>query len=209
MRSLTYWHPVVYEMLMRVLFRENYNNRYVAISGLIEENVSVVDVCCGDCMIYNFLKNKGVDYLGLDFNDTFVRWAGRRNIDARLFDILKDELPSADYVLMQAGLYQFAPDYEEVLGRLYRAARKYLIVSEPVVNYAGSDSRIMSILALLLNNPGDGIKKYRFNQEELRSALSPYKAEIVREFLSPGGREYICMIKKDGAPVRQAAKEFA
>ena len=74
MKSVTYWHPVIYKILMKVLFKRNYKRRYLEIANLIENNSSVIDICCGDAQLYSFLKNKKIKYTGIDFNNTFLNY---------------------------------------------------------------------------------------------------------------------------------------
>ena len=65
MKSITYWHPFLYQVLMKLLFRESYNARYLEIANLIENNSSVIDICCGDAKLYEFLKKKMLNIPGL------------------------------------------------------------------------------------------------------------------------------------------------
>jgi hypothetical protein len=62
-----------------------------------------------------------------------VRWARRRGIDARQFDITRSQPPRCDVAVIQASLYQFLPDARPVVEKLIEAAREKVIVSEPVV----------------------------------------------------------------------------
>ncbi len=197
MRSLIYWHPAIYAFFIRLSYRNGYAKRYEAVKGLIEEGGSVVDVCCGDCEIADFLKDKKVDYTGLDFNSHFVRAAKRRGIKSKIFNIYEDEVPKADYVLIQGSLYQFIPRHAEILNKLYDAAGKFLIISEPIRSNAESKSRLVSFLAYFLNNPGDGTKRRRFDIGSLKEALVPFKDRIVKEFLADNGVDYIAVIKKN------------
>ena len=95
---------------------------------------------------------------------------------------------------MQASLYQFIPNEKKILEKLLNATKKYLIISEPVINYSQSRSKLISKIARLLNNPGDGIKEKRFNLESFKKTLTPFKKNIIKEFLS--GIEYVVLLKK-------------
>jgi trans-aconitate methyltransferase len=178
MKSITYWHPKIYSLLMRISYGKGYIGRYTAIRDLIPNSSSVIDVCCGDCKIYSYLLNKDINYTGVDFNPYFVKEARRKGINARLFDINKEEIPRADYILMQASLYQFFPYQHEILEKLFKAASKSLILSEPIKNKTHSTSKIISFLGVALNNPGDGIKGFRFNLLSLKEVLAPFQKNI-------------------------------
>ena len=196
MKSIVYWHPFIYSLFIRFSYKNSYRKRYQSIQSLIDANSSLVDVCCGDCKIYEFLKDKNISYKGLDFNSTFVKEANKKGIRVQQCNVHKDEIPSADYVLMQASLYQFIPHQGEVLQKLFNAAKKYLIIAEPVKNHADSKWKIVSFIAKQLNNPGDGIKTARFNINTLKEALKPFKENSVKEILV-GDTEYIVLIKKE------------
>ena len=202
MRSIVYWNPFIYSLFMRFSYKSNYLERYQAIESLIDADSSLVDVCCGDCKIYEFLKDKNIAYTGLDFNPAFINEGNRKGIKVQKCNVKNDGIPQADYVLMQASLYQFIPNHAEVLRRLYAAARKYLIIAEPVKNYADSKWKIVSWIAKLLNNPGDGIKRERFNINTFKEALEPFNRNRVKEFLV-ADTEYVILIKKDNAMNRE------
>jgi len=201
MRSVLYWHPYIYSFLVRLMYRKHYTKRYEAITSLIDSNSSVLDVCCGDSKLYFYLRGKNVDYLGLDLNPTFVRVSKRSGIQARMFDLYKDVPPKKDFVVIQASLYQFIPDHNEILQKLFSAAKRYLIVAEPIRSYAQSKWKVVSLLGKLLNNPaGDGIYKVqRFNLDTLKETMRPFEKNIVEEFMLPGSIEYVFVVKKCGA----------
>lgn len=196
MKSITYWHPLIYSFLMRLSYKNHYRNRYEVLWNLLEPGSSLIDVCCGDGKLHDFIKDKNIDYLGLDFNPTFVRVAAKKGINSRMFNIYTDELPQADTILLQASLYQFIPKHHFVLDKCLKAARKQLIVCEAVKNHACSKSKIIRAIAQKLNNPGDGPKQDRFDIHTFQQALQPFRKHIVREFLAPNQIEYVVLLKK-------------
>lgn len=198
MKSITYWHPSIYSFLIKLSYGRNYSKRYETIRNLIEEGSSVVDVCCGDCKMYEFLKEKKVKYTGLDSNSHFINIAQKKGINARVFNMHEDKIPEADYVLLLGSLYQFIPGHDRVLQKLFHAARKYLIISETVKNYADSKSKVVSFISVMLNNPGDGFKRDRFNIDTFREAIKPFRENIEKEFLTSGDLEYVVVVNKDG-----------
>ncbi|MFA4981133.1 MAG: methionine biosynthesis protein MetW [Candidatus Omnitrophota bacterium] len=197
MKSINHWHPSIYSFFIRLSYRRNYRKRYEPIVDLIADGSSVTDVCCGDCRIYGYLKDKNVKYIGLDFNPQFIASARKKGIDARIFNVYDGDIPVSDYVMMQGSLYQFYPRHVDILRKMYAAASKYLIISEPVKNNADSGSPIIASLARALNNPGDGTKAHRFKVDTLKVALEPFRNLIVKEFPAAGGIDYVAVIKKN------------
>ena len=111
--SLIYKYPSLYTWFIKLLYRRHYTSRYRAISDEIEDNTSVIDICCGDCALYvQALKNR-VSYTGIDINPYFISRAAHLSINVRLLDVFKDTLPDADYVIMQGSLYQFIPHHKK------------------------------------------------------------------------------------------------
>ena len=102
------------------MYKKHCGERYETINDLIAENSSVVDVCCGDSYLHSFFEYKNIDYLGLDFNPAFINFSSKRGINARLFNIYKDDIPSADYIVMQTSLYQFIPNHDQILKNFIR-----------------------------------------------------------------------------------------
>ena len=197
MRSILYWNSYIYSFLVRLQFNKYYTDRYIAVKNIIEDNSSVIDVCCGDSKLYSFLKCKNVKYLGLDFNTKFIKYSKKNNINVKNFNIIEEVIPKADYVVMQASLYQFIPDHNQVINKLFNAALKCLIITEPVKSFAQSKNRVISMAGKLLNNPGDSLKEHRFTLKTLKEAMSPFSDNIVKEFLIKGGIEYLVDIRKN------------
>ena len=195
MKGIIYWHPQIYAFFVRLMFKKDYLARYTIIAELIPEGSSVVDVCCGDCKLYEFLKEKNIDYLGLDFNAHFVAAARRRGIRAETFDARNDAIPPSEIIVIQSSLYQFMPSHQEIMKKLFDAAKRYLIISETIKSYGRSPSRVISFLAKRITDPGDGMKPYRFTLEELKKSLAPYRENMAKEYCWQG-REYVVMIGK-------------
>ena len=140
---------------MRLLYGGDYAPVAAAVAARIADGASVVDVCCGTARLHrDFLRARGCSYLGLDFNGDFVMHARRRGTDARWFDLERDPLPTADYVVICSSLYHFASRADEIVNKLRRAARRAVIVSEPVKNL--SQLPALGWLAAKLTDPGVG-----------------------------------------------------
>jgi glycosyltransferase involved in cell wall biosynthesis len=154
-KSPIYWTGHGYNLTMRLLYGAEYERAAAAVAARITDGASVVDVCCGTAQLYrDFLRARGCSYLGLDFNGDFVMHARRRAADVRWFNLETDPIPAADYVVICSSLYHFADRADEILTRLRRAARRAVLISEPVRNL--SQLPALGRLAAALTDPGTG-----------------------------------------------------
>jgi hypothetical protein len=199
--SLVYAHPWLYQGLMRALYGRGFDARYRAIAQWIEPGSEVFEACAGDGHLYErYLRSKGIRYAGGDINDVFLRHARRRNLPIVALDLLVDPIPVADYVVIQASLYQFIPGHARVIERLLCSARRALIVAEPVVNLASSSSSWVRWLAQRSANPGNGHKAARFDEASLDVALrSDFGDRIESSATIAGGRERLYRLRGKAA----------
>jgi hypothetical protein len=131
----------------------------------------------------------------LDINPNFIARLSRSGAVGRIWDLRSnEELPAADYVIMQASLYHFLPNASEVVDRMLRAGRKRVIIAEPIRNLAMSNSRLLSLLGKLLTNPGVGEHSLRFTEESLTDFFSSYASRVVECFTIAGGREKVYVL---------------
>jgi SAM-dependent methyltransferase len=181
---------------MVLLYGRHYTSRYRAIAELIPAASSVLDLCCGPALLYHrYLRSKAVQYTGLDINANFIARLIRRGGGGQVWDLRSEEaLPSADYVIMQASLYHFLPDASQVVDRMLQAARKRVIIAEPIRNLATSDSRLLSLLGRLFTNPGVGEHSLRFTEASLADFFSGYASRVVESFSIAGGREQVYVL---------------
>jgi hypothetical protein len=194
--SIIYKSAPLYELAMLALYGRHYASRYRAVADLIPAGASVVDLCCGPALLFNrHLRHKNVRYTGLDVNAGFIEKLARDGGDGRVWDLREDApLPPADYVMMQASLYHFLPDALPVVNRMLKAARRQVIVAEPIRNLAASNSRLLATLGRLFTNPGVGEQPHRFTEESLDKLFAVYESQVDRSFLIAGGREKVYVI---------------
>lgn len=186
--SWLYRVPGVYQLAMALLYRQGARGRHQAVAQRIPSGSSVLDVCSGDCALYTaWLRHDSVDYLGLDLNPCLLHAGARRGARVRLMDVRQDDLPPADVVVMQASLYQFIPHQQAMLQKLLRAARRQVILVEPVQNWATNGTRWRRWLARRWTNPGTGEVPYRLARLELEQLLREHGAVEISELA--GGRE--------------------
>jgi hypothetical protein len=182
---------------MRALYGFSFRGRYRALAELVPADAEVFEACAGDAYLYqHFLKPKGVRYQGGDLNAGFVEHARRRGIAFVRHDLMRDPIPSVDYVVLQASLYQFMPDEHTVVDKLLQAARKAVIIAEPIRNLASSRSRLVRAIARSSANPGDGHKGRRFDERSLDAFFQTYFAsDVLTAFQAPGGREKVYCLR--------------
>jgi hypothetical protein len=99
-------------------------------------------------------------------------------VPCQIFNVRDAEPMVADYSLMMGSLYQFIPTHVELVDRILRHTKRF-IISEPVRNHAESRNWFIRRAAYLLNNPGDGIKSDRFTPASFREFLANYADRIV------------------------------
>src|ERR687885_2896942 len=118
--SLIYRSPRLYRLAMRAVYGRHYDARYRALAALIPERVSVVELCCGPGELYRrYLSSKGIRYRGLDRNPKFIRRVRAAGAVAQQVDVRScGSFPRADYLLMQASLYQFMPEATAIVARM-------------------------------------------------------------------------------------------
>jgi len=196
--SLIYKNPYLYLLSMRVLYGRHYWSRCQEVADLIPSKATVLDVCCGPAQLYHdHLRFKEVRYKGLDINRRFINQLVRQGAEGQVWDLTKnDPLPPADYVVMQASLYQFLPDAAAIVDRMLQAAGEQVIVAEPVRNLSLSRIPIVPFVARHLTNPGNGSQSHRFTEEMLDKFFSAYQSQIDRSFLIAGHREKIYVLNK-------------
>lgn len=196
--SLIYRSSSLYELAMLALYGRHYGSRYRAIAELVPNGSSVLDLCCGPALLYHrYLRHKSVRYTGLDVNAEFISRLTRRGASGQVRDLRSEEaLPEADYVIMQASLYHFLPDPSPVMDRMLRAARRQVIVSEPIRNLSSSDSRLVALVGKLLTDPGVGNHSQRFNEASLDQFFLRYRSLVQQSFLVAGGREKLYILSR-------------
>ena len=196
MRSPVYWHPVIYNGIMKMLYGTYFQDRYKAIAEIIPDNASITEICAGDAYLYlNYLKKKNINYTGLDINSVFVRSAQKKNISFKQFNLMTDEVPLSDYVIIQASLYQFIPNEDIIISKLLASTKKVLIIAEPVRNLSDSNNPLISFFAKYSANPGNNHVHNRFNAQTLSTCFRKYpQLSELNEI--KGGREMVGVFRK-------------
>ena len=197
-RNLLYKSATVYKLIMRLLYGRHYGTRCARIAELIPANSTVLDLCCGPAVLYHqHLRHKSVRYTGIDISSQFVDSLTKQGIPAILCDLRSNTaLPHADYVVMQASLYHFLPNASHILDRMLHAARKQVIVAEPIRNLATSQIPILSTIAGRLSGPVVATNPQRFTEDTLDRFFMAYVANLKQSFKIAGGREKLYVLEK-------------
>lgn len=167
-RSLIYKQPFLYRLMMRILYGKEYLERFKTIASFIANRSSVVELCCGFGDFYAYgLKDKQIDYLGIDLSPDFVKQGLKNGLNIIEQDVNNFNFSKSDYYVMISSLYHFYPQPEIIIKKMLLAATGNVIIVEPIKNLLNSKYKIISRLALLLTNEGDGKNSFRFTEESL------------------------------------------
>ncbi len=197
MQSPVYWHPKFYAFVMRKLYGSYYRSRYSALAKLIPDNCQLLELCMGDLYFYeNFLKKKNIDYSCADVNPVFVNAAKKNGIKAMQIDILKDEIPKSDYILIQGSLYHSIPHQKELIKKLLASTGKELIISENTNNISNSSNAFKSWLGAAFSKAKSGQSKVKFTKETLKDSFSDFEKSKMQWVESPDNLETIIVLQK-------------
>ncbi len=190
---------------MRLAYGSDYTARYALVAGAIGEPDDVLELCCGHLGLYSHLARLGLlsSYVGLEQSSAMLRLARRRGVDVRPFDVRAGgALPTAGTVIMQASLYQFHDIADAVLSRLWTAARRRLVIAEPVRNLAQSRLGPARWLARELTRTADGrAHTVRYTEAALLALYERCGVPVSRLERAPGGRELVVTsVKPPGVP---------
>ena len=184
-KSPVYWTSSGYDLVMKLLYKSKYKQLYYDVGKLIEVDSSIIDICCGTCRLYfDYLKNNSqCKYLGLDLNVNFIKVAQNRGANVSFFNLYNDNLPFADYIVMIGSFYQFYSREEEILLKLKKAARKAVIISEPIKNVSKTNFKPAVIFYIIYYwlakkiDYQDTVKSsHRYNHEEFRAFANKHEA---------------------------------
>ena len=193
--SLIYRSAVGYGLAMRVLYGRYYGTRDAAVAAHVPDDASVLELCCGPARLYrNELRGRVSSYVAMDRNAGFVDGLRLRGVDARQADVATADLPVADIVLMQAALYHFLPDAEAMVRRMLAAARRRVVISEPVRNLAQSRVAIVARLASAGAATAGGAQAQRFDEASLRTLMERFDDAILVSQPAAGGRERVYVL---------------
>ncbi len=193
--TVIYKSSMLYHTVMAVVYHKHRHEHFRAVAEWIPENVSVLDVCCGDGRLCTYLP--AVKYAGLDNSAPLVKAGRRRKRNIHLFDLNCDPLPRFDIVVCQVSLFQFYPQVESVLSRLWDATNQRLIVTESVMSLTQSQwPWIASLVVWGTRTNGMTNGNFRFDPGSLEILFEPYANQLRHRSAICGGRDWIYVLDK-------------
>ncbi len=194
--ALLYSSSWFYHGLMTVMYHVHVRERFRQVALWVPEGADLLDVCSGDGQLMTYLPG-ATRYRGLDYSEPFLRKARELGRDVQRFDLRTDPLPEAQVVVCQVSLFQFYPEVEGVLARLYAAARERLIISESVRSLTQSKNPLISRL-VAWGTRANGMEhdRFRYNPHTLEALFRPYQRQIRHAAEVCGGRDWIYVLDK-------------
>ena len=196
--SFVYWHPFIYKFAMRLLYLFNYRDRYKAVADLIPDHCSVMELCAGDGELFHkHLRMKaGIRYMGYDRNRGFVTSCLKKNIPMTEFDITIDPIETrADFVILQASLYQFMPDHEYIIKKMLAQTDRLCIIAEPIRNLKDSKIKLVSKLASWADRSSEAAMKKGFDEASADHFFKDrFGLNLQHSMVCAGGQEKIFVL---------------
>jgi len=167
MRTILYKYPSLYKLSMKILYGKEYFKRFEKIAEFIEPDSNVLDLCAGDCSVYEYaLRKKNVSYTAVDISPEFINYAKKLGVKTIIQDVRTFDIPKTDVILLLDSIYQFPEKFSEILEQAKKKS-KLLIVLEPVENMANSSSRFIRFISSRLTDFGEGELTFRFTKNSL------------------------------------------
>lgn len=131
-RSIFYQSPRLYIWGLQLIHKGNFAKRYRYMASFVEPGDRVLEPGCGPAILADFLP-KGASYRGFDTNKEFLNYASKKQ-DVFLANALDPKSYSqAEVVAVCDLLHHLHPkDRKNFIKYCFRAARKKLIICEPV-----------------------------------------------------------------------------
>ena len=197
--SPIYSSPSIYRSVMRGLYGPQIDERYRVVDRRIPDGARVVELCCGCGYLYErFLRKRGIDYFGIDLLPAMT--SRLRKLGARVVqgDVLRAELPPADYTIMLGSLYHFHPVEARVLRRM--AAHGAGLVLEPISNFSQSGNTLIRLLARGASFIGGTSSGFRLTSSRLDEVLREAGVQVrVREDVLDGQYRLAIFDGREGA----------
>jgi hypothetical protein len=195
-KSIIYSNIHLYRLITYLLYGFKYRKRFTAIIDMLEQNdKKIVELCFGDIYIAEFCKKNSREWLGIDFNEKFVKRAARKYncICADLNGL--ESFPQSDVCIMSSSLYHFHDNAENIMKKMVLSSKK-VIISEPVLNISSSGG-IIGRLARAATSAGSGPENFRFNEETFLSMINRLKHQLNFDYsIISRKRDILIMVTK-------------
>lgn len=180
--SFIYKNIHIYRILMNILYSLKYKKRFSEIVNEFSENdKNILELCFGDIYIADECRKRGINWMGIDISENFVKFANKKGYHAIKDDLTKIEtLPLSDICIMCGSLYHFHNEIDLILGKMLASSQK-IIISEPIVNLS-SKKNLIGKISKILTNAGKGAENFRFNKESIIDTLDELKNKMSFEY---------------------------
>lgn len=162
-------------MFCRIRYGQHFYRRYLAVTEIVDVESTFVDLCAGDHLLYDALKTKNIEYTAVEINPRLAERLRRRGINVILGDVFDVEIPTSDYVYMGGSLYHFFNYESFVIDKMQRAAKRKVIIIEPVSRFTPQKGRMMQWIIRSATKVNGKSFCYRYNYGSLRSKLASIK----------------------------------
>ncbi len=141
MKSFVYYHPRVYDFLIRFLYLDGLK----ILKKLVGTGKSVFEPACGYGRMQKYL-DKSCTYAGIDLNEQFVDYGRKRNRDLGVGNVLDDKVYKQSDVILLADILHHLKmkDIRKLLAIAADFAREKIVIIEPVFVHIGSKKNIFS-----------------------------------------------------------------
>jgi len=131
-KSIFYKSPFLYKWGLKFIHRENFYKRYRFLANLVEKGDSVLEPGCGPGILADFLPEY-CSYSGFDLNESFIRYAQRKNRSVSLGDVrnLKNYCPTDNVVCIDILHHLIPAERGEIVNNCWKSAKKRLTICEP------------------------------------------------------------------------------
>lgn len=184
--AFIYKNVFVYRMLMQLLYKGQYKQRYKKIIPFLRAN-KITELCFGDSIIAEYCRQNNIEWTGYDINLPFVKHAKKNNLNAIKGDIVTlEKFEQADICLLIGSLYHFHESLEIVFEKMFSCA-PVIIISEPIKNLT-QNKGIIGKLAKGSSDINGLEQNFRFNEQTLIQKLEElslkfnFKIELLEKF---------------------------
>jgi hypothetical protein len=132
--SPIYKNIFVYRAVMNFLYAGKYRSRFQNIIECIEiqKTSKILELAFGDIQIAKWAKSSGIEWTGIDINESFVSNAIKNGYEAYLKDLnLVESFPSSDTAIIAGSLYHFHESMGSLIEKIMDNTN-VLLISEPI-----------------------------------------------------------------------------
>ena len=114
---------------MKILYGKEYFKRFEKIAEFIEPDSNVLDLCAGDCSVYEYaLRKKNVSYTAVDISPEFINYAKKLGVKTIIQDVRTFDIPKTDVILLLDSIYQFPEKFSEILEQAKKKSKLLICV---------------------------------------------------------------------------------